>query len=204
MIRMNIKEVLEDRRITSLYHFTRVENLESILNYGLLARTSLDNNNIYYKSNDSKRYDNHLNAVCVSISFPNYRMFYSYSKYRRDDWCVMEIDPRILYEKECLFCIENGASSNERRKDDNNKKGVNALEKLFYDDHYRKSVNLESEMPTNPQSEVLVLNKIETENIKSINFYTDDPNFNIYEYPDYDFFEDKELFKYRNDYENWR
>lgn len=73
---MGIKEFVSQRRIKSLYHFTSLQNLESILNNGLLSRDKLKENNILHYYNDNLRLENKLNAICVSISFPNYKMFY--------------------------------------------------------------------------------------------------------------------------------
>lgn len=200
----SIESIIKERNITSLYHFTQIENLESILIHGLIPVNDLDRSNKYYKYNDALRLDNHKNAICVSISFPNYKMFFKYRKYDFDNWCVLELDPSILYKKDCLFCLQNAASKDETKIEDKYKKGGVALDRLFYDEVYRKNLNLEPQFTTNPQAEVLVLDTIEPNYIKSINFYTDKPKFNIAKYKNYNFYQDKELFTYRYDYAQWQ
>ena len=102
---MGIKEFIQERGIVSLYHFTLIDNLDSILKYGLLSRDKLDENGIMYEYNDQQRLEERADAICVSISFPNYKMFYKCRSERKDKkWCVIELNPRVLYQKKCLFC----------------------------------------------------------------------------------------------------
>lgn len=202
---MRIEDYINQRGITSLYHFTVVGNLESILKNGLLSRTRLNNNRIGYYYNDGLRLDNRLNTISISISFPNYRMFYSYRQRAvSHKWCVIELNPNILYEKNCLFCITNAANNSETTRSDKEKKGVMALEKLFYNNEYRQRLGLCSEMPTNPQAEVLVMDDIEPCYIKSINFDTEIVNFCINNYPQFTFLNNPRLFLPREDWRSWQ
>lgn len=202
---MSIEEFIANRGIESLYHFTVVDNLESILNYGLLSRTGLKENDFEYYYNDENRYEKKLNAICLSISFPNYKMFYKYrQKYPGSVYCVLELKSNILYEKKCLFCVTNAANNSETIKNDSDKTGINALERLFYDDKYMKEMGLGLEMPTDPQAEVLVLDNIETNYIKSINFDIPKVNFPLTKYPDFRFLYNTDLFWGRSDWRNWQ
>lgn len=202
---MGIEEFIENRGIKSLYHFTVIDNLEAILNYGLLSRTKLQENDFGYFYNDENRYENKLDAICVSISFPNYRMFYKYrQKYPDSVYCVLELKPSILYEKKCLFCVTNAANDSERFKNDSDKTGIDALKKLFYDDKYMEEVGLGMEMPTDPQAEVLILDNIEVEYIKSINFDIPKVKFPLNKYPDFRFLYNTDLFWGRSDWRNWQ
>ncbi len=76
--RQKIKAFCNKRGITTVIHFTRVENLANILAYGLLSRSELDSRDIEYVFNDWQRIDRYPNAISTSISFPNYKMFYRY------------------------------------------------------------------------------------------------------------------------------
>ena len=201
---MNIKEFIDEKGIKSLYHFTKSENLYNILKYGLLSRMTLDNNEIDYDYNDEKRLENKLNAICTSISFPNYKMFYKYRQEESNsDWCVIELDPSILYEKNCLFCISNAARKSETNRNDICKTGLNGLKLLF--DAEGRSADLSSKFTTDPQAEVLVLGNIEQSYIKRIVFDTNKPVFKHKNYPNFRFNYDKgnHLFRYRSDYSNW-
>lgn len=201
-----MQEFIKERGITKLYHFTNVDNLHSILNNGLLARDTLDNRYLDYKYNDVHRLENRLDAICTSISFPNYKMFYRYRQNTSNTYCVIELDPRLLYEKECMFCMSNAASTQERQRCVSEKLGVNGLRKLFYDDNLRRQLKIAPYLTTNPQAEVLVTGYIEEKYIKSINFNTPETSFDFKRYKDRSigFYHSPELFKYRSDYEYWR
>ncbi|EOU1691243.1 DUF4433 domain-containing protein [Clostridium perfringens] len=199
-----IKNFLKSRNITELYHFTRIENLSSILENGILSIQSLKSKNIHYLYNDDYRYDNKFNANCLSISFPNYKMFYLARNNKPGEWCVLTLNSSILYKKPCLFCIQNAASNFETNRPDTEKQGLDGLKKLFFDNDYRQSVNLPLQFTTNPQAEVLVLEDIEPSYITSINFKDSDISFNYQSYPNFKFYEYPKLFSYRYDYENWR
>ena len=75
-----IQQICDERNIETLVHFTRVENLSSILQNGLLSRKALEileeTRGQQFLFNDRKRKDGHKDAICLSISFPNYQMFY--------------------------------------------------------------------------------------------------------------------------------
>lgn len=201
---LEIKKFLEERNITTLCHFTRVSNLHSILTHGLLSIDTLKSRNFTYSNNDDYRFDNKTDAICTSITFPNYRMFYRYRANSNEEWCVLKLDARLLYEKNCLFCVTNAASNDETTRSNSNKVGINALKKLFYDDEYMYRVGLGAEYTTDPQAEVLVLEDIEVDYIKRVSFITQETNFPWRKFPHIEFWEEPELFNYRIDYENWR
>ena len=71
-----IEKVVNERDIRWLMHFTRIENLESILENGLLPRNSFERLDIEPLTNDSLRLDGFLEAISLSIQSPNYKMFY--------------------------------------------------------------------------------------------------------------------------------
>ena len=70
------KVVVQERGIQSLYHFTQADNLENILKYGILTRKELNEQSIAYFQCDNDRAEGHLDSVSLSISHPNYKMFY--------------------------------------------------------------------------------------------------------------------------------
>lgn len=200
-----ISDFIQERNITSLYHFTKADNLHGILRNGLLSRRTLDKNDITYSYNDEVRLEGKLNANCVSISFPNYRMFYKYRNQSiGNEWCVIELNPRILYEKECLFCIENAASNSETMRSDEDKKGIEGLKELYYNEDNRRQFNLSSDLTTNPQAEVLVLDDIGVEYIENIYFRNNPIKFSIGDYQEYSFWTWQYLFDARSDYSYWR
>ena len=187
-----IEQFCAERDITTLCHFTRIENLRSILTEGLLGRETLEKRlqegllklqKLFI--NDHSRWDKHKEAVCVSISFPNYLMFSSIRKEKKmtdgisdSGWVVLVLDAKVLWELDCVFCTENAASNairhvplEERRKSD-------VLESMFVDSYqdvkrnvYQRHLQTPTYYPTHPQAEVLVFDRIQIDYIKEVHFY---------------------------------
>lgn len=161
-----IQAIVADRNIPYLVHFTRVENLPSILRNGLCPRGLLNGlNNEVTLINDTVRADGKTGYNCLSISFPNCSMFWRCridENGERDntDWAVLLISKRILSEKNCLFYPINAATNTVSGLPIHNFNNANALEAMFaYDrDHW-----LENHDPTDVQAEVLVEGIIEPE-----------------------------------------
>lgn len=105
-------KIIKEREIRKLIHFTRLENLTSIMEHGILSKQALDMIDIDYISNDVERLDHHEDHVSCSISFPNYKMFYSLRmRDKNTKWVVLVIDPQIILDKECAFFHTNAAST---------------------------------------------------------------------------------------------
>ena len=73
-----IAELAKAKEIKYLVHFARVENLPSIALYGLISRQLLVQNNLPHFYNDNLRLDNLPNTISLSVTFPNYKMFFKY------------------------------------------------------------------------------------------------------------------------------
>lgn len=173
----NIQQYVNSRGIQSLYHFTRLENLPSILKNGLLGRVSLSENDLDYIYNDTHRLDNVFNAICISIAFPNYKMFYSMrQKSIESEWVVLELKPEILWELSCIFNHSNAASNEVKRYSLEDRQTLDGLEYMFHDEDLREQLMLPIEYTTDPQAEVLVLDRIPQEYILKVYF---DDNQNI-------------------------
>lgn len=173
----SIKQICHDRGIKILVHFTHIENLRRILGEGLLSRETLETIRDPLKKpprfNDQDRLDKHPEAICLSISFPNYKMFFKYASEKQSQWVVLLLDAKLLWELDCAFCQENAASNavytiplKERKKPD-------ALNNMFidYDSISRQSLSIPDHYPTYPQAEVLVCNPIPVAYIKEVHFY---------------------------------
>jgi len=119
-------------------------------------------------------------GLCLSIGFPNYRMFYKYRSNLQGIWAVIKIDPAILWEKECAFCLENAASSRVRGIPIEVRRKPESLRALFRDYHVpemlirREDLGLPDHFPTHPQAEVLVFDTIEAMWITEICLETPD------------------------------
>lgn len=206
-----IQEFAKERGINFLYHFTRIENLPSILNAGLQTKNYLNLNkelfNVHYFSNDIHRFDQ-TDAVCATISFPNYKMFFGLRSRNADaEWVVIELHASILWQKECAFCVTNAADSIVTSVPLQIRKGLDAFKKMFDDfgDKKRNNLNIPDRYTTNPQAEVLVFNNIEPNLIRRVYFQKDESR--VFFAGRYNSFEcqlNNAVFKYRCDWEHWR
>lgn len=157
-----IREFVRERGVSRLVHFTRAENVERIREQGLLPRTALELGEPRPRFPDSYRLDGHKDAVCLSIGFPNYKMFY---KYRRESegWVVFEIEPSVLWTHPCAFFPKNAATNECTSRPLSDFVCVSALRAMF--DGNRPS-DLRADYPTDPQAEVLVFGTIESRLIR--------------------------------------
>ena len=114
------------KKIDSIYHFTHISNLYSILGYGLLTRDFLESSGMQFMFNDEHRWDNVKDSISLSFTHPNYKMFFKYRKQTKDeDWIVLKINTELLsgntnpnlpklndfdYLNKAIFCTKNAAS----------------------------------------------------------------------------------------------
>jgi hypothetical protein len=154
------------RRIDTLVHFTRLKNLPGILADGILSRSALEGQARQVIFNDDIRTDGHKDAVCLSVSFPNYKMFY---KYRRGDqtatWAVLLIRADVLWELDCAFCWANASCSAISGLPLTVLKDSSSLEQMFaakceVSGISRAACAISDCYPTNPQAEVLVFSGV--------------------------------------------
>lgn len=184
-------EVIRRRNITELCHFTRVSNCESIMKHGLYSRAYLESSNVLSAEySDEMRLDGHIDAISLSVSFPNYKMFYIKRNENLDvTWCVLSISPKVLIDCRCKFSWMNAASSEMRDYIAHSDGRSGDFERLFQDYGKYKRDDIWKRMPdnytTNPQAEVLVFDHIDCKYIQDVQY---NGNF----------------FRYRDDYEYWK
>ena len=218
-----IQRICEERGITTLSHFTRIENLHTILQEGLLGRSILETWEQQPLFNDHDRADGYKEAVCLSISFPNYKMFWSIRRETENtegvkdcQWIVLLLDARVLWELDCAFCQENAARKAVSTTPLEVRKGPEGLKGMFGDFYDIRPHDLpipdpylthpKDAYPTHPQAEVLVLDPIGTQYIKAIHFWNETTlekwrsnygNSQIFSV-------NQQYFQARPDYEVWR
>lgn len=193
-----------------LVHFTKVENLQSIFANGILPVSELLSRKIEYNWNDEYRIDGYPTASCFSIGFPNYRMFYpTRNRYPHAEWAVLGIKREVLWEKECAFCKENAAHSNELSLSLTERKGVSGFHRMF--EEYegkpsRSEMRIPPYLPTNPQAEVLLFDKVELSYIIGVAFENKETKEKHHHLipKDLKVFIQKDYFYPRNDHEFWR
>jgi ssDNA thymidine ADP-ribosyltransferase, DarT len=205
---MGIQGFVAQRRIKYLFHFTRLENLDSILTRGLLTPSGCSIDKIACISTDHHRFDQE-DAICASIEFPNYKMFYrSRCALIGSTWAVLGINPKVLWEKNCAFCKENAASTAVTCLPLISRQGEAAFRSLFddFEGKPRASLNIPDSYPTNPQAEVLILEAVEPRYIVGAAFNAPGLKAKYAENYDgkFEFIDGTRYFSPRCDYAHWR
>ena len=170
-----LHQVVEKRQIEYFVHFTNAKNLENIFKYGLLSVREMQNRGIEYISNDRKRFDEKLGGISLSVSFPNYKMFYNkYQLHAEYDWAVLLIEPKQVLDLRCRFYAKNAASSQMQCKG-TTMSLVEEFESMFLEDDAksRERMGIPTCFTTDPQAEILVFDDIPVSAIHSVCFEND-------------------------------
>ena len=152
------------RGIEYFVHFTNVTNLPNILTYGLLTKDTLDYNWIDYDFNDDLRLDDISNSISLSITSPNYKMFY---KLRCENpskkWVVLILNAYEILKLDCAFCHTNAANSSISNTSIDSRKTYTSFKNMFSErpgQLLREQLDLYDNETTDPQAEILVLDNI--------------------------------------------
>lgn len=189
---MTLQSIINNRELKYLVHFTTTLNLESILKHGLYSHLDSENDVVDAYINDGERLEGLKNGICLSLTFPNSKMFYSCRQRGiYPDWCVLVLDINILHEKECLFFDTNAAFGKFRNVNLKSLATAQALEDLFANEIQNKdgllqrSNSLLTNDTTDVQAEVICMEHIEPRYIKGAIFNSNDL-MNLYgtNYPD--------------------
>ena len=195
---------LRSRYISRLVHFTPVSNLESILENGLLSRSALDYFNISYVYSDFLRLDGKLDFISSSISFPNYRMFYTKRMEDTDvDWVILSIDSKILIDKMDTQFYRTNCASNDPSKCRYNPCSNDALSDMFYNDG--RDPHLPFNYTTDPQAEVMLKYEVQPSYISCVE--TKEKNEKVHSLAlnsGISYNSRSNLFTYRQDYKKWQ
>ncbi|BEP37653.1 hypothetical protein GmRootV59_46240 [Variovorax sp. V59] len=200
-----VQEYVAERGINSLMHFTRVSNLDSIMARGLVPRNTLVAEG-YASFNDQYRFDQ-TNAVCVTIGFPNYKMFHGCKKDHPDErWVVLVIRPAALWMLDCAFCVTNAASNMVTAIPLANRKGLAAMQGMYADwpTKARADLAIPDAYPTNPQAEVLMLNGVPRNYIMGIITLNEAVRLELLmKFPGVDIRAMAAYHRWRKDYQHW-
>lgn len=173
-----IREIVEERGIQRLVHFTPVVNIESVLRHGLFSQRQLKERKIAFMVVDPLRLDERLDFISLSISRPNSAMLRRKDIEKKDveDWVIVDLHPRLLWELDCLFAPTNAASRSVRSRKDEELRTPEALAALF---EGPRPPDLPPECPTDQQAEVLVRDHVPPSYITAVrvrNTCDPDPN----------------------------
>lgn len=174
LIEKEIQRRVNALELPYLVHFTRVENLPSIMQHGLCSITTLTEKNVDFRSNDHLRLDGHSDAICLSVGHPNDKMFASYRwKSPEQGWVVLVVDRCVLWTLSSAFCNHNAADNRIRQQSLADLKTVTAFDNLFIplnDLPSREESKLLPFDPTDVQAEVLVFDTLLPEFITGVVF----------------------------------
>lgn len=203
----SIKDFVKQRGIKHLKHFTKLSNLGSILQSGLVTRDVLVHEGKDDALNDRHRHDN-TNAVCVSIGFPNYKMFWGLRQDHPDtDWVIVVISKSALWELQCAFCVANAASTQISTTPLEQRMTLDALRSMYddFDDKTRIQLGLTDDLPTNPQAEVLMLEGVPIQYIQGVYVQNDAIKAKVQKlHPKLKVIVNENLFCPRSDYTHWK
>lgn len=208
----------EERSVNFFVHFTPVSNLPSILLHGIMPRSVLSERGIHADTPDEQRFDFRMDYSSFSISFPNYRIFYSKRINTPFTYAVLIIDPQIVLDlplRSISYLPDNAASSSIRNVEGYT--GLDAVKSLFLDSvqvgnesFTREQLGLQDCYPTNPQAEVFIRSIVDPKYIRSI--IAEDAEqakqiketmINSSEYMP-KIFHNRGFYKYREDWRIWR
>ena len=142
-------DVLKKHNIKYFYHFTSINNLDSILENGICNRLYMDKIGIKYNYTDKNRFDNQMGCIRFSLDYVNKSMLLYKQKRSSNDWVIIQLDAeKILtnfYDK-IYYCKYNASSPSVIKILNNNKnylKTIQAFNNMF--DESRK-LNFQAEM----------------------------------------------------------
>ena len=217
-----VHEIVKTKNINSLVHFTRQENLPSILMHGLVPVKLQQELKIKSLHNDDQRIDEQLDATSLSIEFPNYSLFYKfrYSQYPNSKWVILIVDKEILFSPTHIvfFCHTNAASVLPHTPNKSELCKAKSFEDLYSDsaftkegkEIYRSNLHISYNLPTNPQAEVLIssiiepqyINRIYFENVNQKDECLNSKGFE--KLSEYEHLINPEFFRPRSDFKHWQ
>ena len=176
-----IRKHLERRGIDRLIHFTRIENLESILKNGLVPVKTQRRKNIHSIRNDTLRLEALLDCTSLSISFPNFKLFYKFRQRTPGaKWVVLAIDTEALFlpARKRYFCYTNASALLPNDNDLNSLTTADTFLNMFSEEtptNWKRKVKDKTEKisnryTTDPQAEVLISGDISSKLIKCVYF----------------------------------
>lgn len=166
-----LQSLLRQKQVKALVHFTRVENLASILEHGLLSRAAAEERDLELLISDHMRLDKHLNGISTSVSFPNSKMFYrKRMENPNTEWAVLLINPAVVWKSPCAFYKNNAASAGMSSLPISSLQNPECFSAMFENKKERQQQNLFDFDTTDVQAEVMVFDSISPNDIEKVVF----------------------------------
>ncbi len=174
----SVREIIRKNKISFLTHFTRIENLKSILKFGLLPSSILKGNRAFSSVffPDLPLPSPWDSLVSLNISFPDYKLFAKLQNHQPSEWVILLIDPKVMADFSCYFFPDRALNiiktSSVPGQILNEFLSSKSLKNLFSDlpETKRKDLDIPQYYPTNPCSEVLCFFPIAPSYITQIYF----------------------------------
>ena len=176
-----IRQFIKKNKLSCLTHFTRMDNLKSILQCGILPSSILKNNKTFefVESNQITLPPEWNSLVSLNLSFPDHKLFSDLNNHKPSDWVILLIDIRVILDLPFYFFPERANDIISLAPLPNqflgNFQKASDLKALFSDgkDFKRKDLDIPTFYPTYPTSEVLSFFPIAPSYITHIYFHSD-------------------------------
>lgn len=177
-----IADIIIERGITTLVHVTHIDNLESILEKGIIPRETVPEGAVTI---DPYRSEGKWNCNCLSVERPNSRYFgqHAYEYGGTEKFVCLCIKPTILLDGQPKhYCPYNAATNSVKNKIHDGQLTSSVSFQGMFADHiseYRSIKGWVKEdrnegralcLPTSVQAEILYEGIIKPENILSVDF----------------------------------
>ena len=139
--KLEIINILKNRNITKLIHFTDIRNMPSILEHGILPPKRLKEDGIEPHSNDPNRFDNQLEGISVSVMKRNQHVLKKFHNRDPRQWVEIEINPDVAVTKNCLFYQTNASNGKYKDVKEEYLRSSKAFASMF-DDHVITKLSL--------------------------------------------------------------
>ncbi len=156
-------DILKKHNINHIYHFTSINNIDSILKNGICNRLYMDKHEIKYYYTDKDRFDNEMGCISFSLDYVNKSMLLYKQKRSSNDWVILQLDAAKLiqdYYDKIYYCKYNASSSpviNLLNSNKNYLKTLQAFNNMF-----------DEEGKLDFQAEILLEGNVSCEYIKNI------------------------------------
>jgi hypothetical protein len=171
-----LQEFISQRNLTTLFHFTHISNLGSILSHGIMTRKSLEELEFPFRSSDPDRIDGIIDSISVSLSTPNYWLFSRKQVEFNNELIVLELSTSVLNYYPFIAFPSNAARSDLkklRETEPEEFEGVTALRNLFMNDELRIEKSISPSEPTDIQSEIMIVKNLPQAVITRIHIHKD-------------------------------
>lgn len=173
--RYNLVGELNRRKVKNLFHFTHVDNLESIFRIGFKPKAVLTSQSIDFIETDKERFDGITQSISFSLEYPNEWLLRHKIRQFGFNFVVLQLPASLLLSHPFLAFPGNaagGAFLEHRLENPAEYIGLRGIQNLFLSPHVRNLNNLDSNQPTDIQSEILILKDIAASHISKIHIPT--------------------------------